>query len=52
MLDANETEPEYYNVQGTMVIDPAIGPDVSLVESRCPSLISGAVLWPPTYLKP
>ncbi|KAH8757269.1 carboxypeptidase 4 [Diaporthe sp. PMI_573] len=32
MLDANDTEPGYYNVQGTMLIDPAISPDVALVE--------------------
>ena len=34
MLDANDTE--YYNVQGTMLIDPAISPDVALVESKHP----------------
>ena len=34
MLDANDTEPGYYNVQGTMLIDPAISPDVALVESK------------------
>lgn len=38
MLDANDTEPEYYNVQGTMLIDPAISPDVALVESKQPGL--------------
>lgn len=32
MLDANDTE--YYDVQGTMLIDPAISPDVALVESK------------------
>lgn len=31
MLAANDTD--YYNVQGTMLIDPAITDDVSLVES-------------------
>ncbi|KAI3392459.1 hypothetical protein diail_5675, partial [Diaporthe ilicicola] len=30
MLDASDTS--YYNVQGTMLIDPAISPDVALVE--------------------
>lgn len=34
MLNANDTEPGYYNVQGTMLIDPAISPDVALVESQ------------------
>lgn len=31
MLAANDTD--YYNVQGTMLIDPAITADVALVES-------------------
>lgn len=32
MLDKNDTS--YYNVQGTMIIDPAINSDVALVESK------------------
>lgn len=44
MLDANDTEPEYYNVQGTMLIDPAISPDVALVESKQSGLLRLATL--------
>lgn len=33
MLALNDTD--YYNVQGTMLIDPVITEDVSLVESKC-----------------
>lgn len=32
MLDANETDPGYFDVRGTMLIDPAISSDVALVE--------------------
>lgn len=32
MLDKNNSS--YYNVQGTMIIDPAINSDVALVESK------------------
>lgn len=37
MLDKNDTS--YYNVQGTMIIDPAINSDVALVESKKAALI-------------
>lgn len=37
MLNANDTA--YYNVQGTMLIDPAISPDVALVESMSTALL-------------
>lgn len=49
MLDANDTE--YYNVQGTMLIDPAISPDVALVESKYPGFpnlsIRHSLAWSP-----
>lgn len=35
MLDANDTD--YFNVQGTMLIDPAISSDVNLVECMATS---------------
>lgn len=39
MLDANETDPGYFDVRGTMLIDPAISSDVALVERMTSSLI-------------
>lgn len=34
MLDANVTDPGYFDVRGTMLIDPAISSDVALVERK------------------
>ncbi|KAE9991570.1 hypothetical protein EG327_011472 [Venturia inaequalis] len=42
MLDKNDTS--YYNVQGTMIIDPAINSDVALVEIP---MLSYAQYWQP-----
>ncbi|QDS71714.1 hypothetical protein FKW77_008538 [Venturia effusa] len=42
MLDRNDTS--YYNVQGTMIIDPAINSDVALVEIP---MLSYAQYWQP-----
>lgn len=52
MLNANDTEPGYYNVQGTMLIDPAISPDVALVESKFSDILRPSPMSPLTLMAP